>query len=91
MNKPVKPSLNPWKTALPPFPKPSITCLGFFIFYFSLFSSNYLSKVKAAKPVATAPVTFSTELRAPPIECVIKDEVPSAKPLPNYKGPSTKP
>ena len=63
----------------------------FFIFYLSLRYSNYLSKVKAASPEAIVPVTFSTEFRAPPTECAINEEVPSASPLPNSRGPYTNP
>jgi len=33
------------------------------------------------------PVTLETEFNAPPIECAIRDDVPSAIPFPNYKGP----
>jgi hypothetical protein len=41
--------------------------------------------------VEIVPVTFEMDPKAPPIECAIKEEVPSAIPLPNYNGPSTKP
>ena len=91
MNRPVIPSLKPWKTAFPPFSMPSKTCLGFFILSFYLISSNSLSKVKTANPEATVPVNFSTEFKAPPTEWAIKDVVPCASPFPNYNGPSTKP
>lgn len=37
------------------------------------------------------PVTFEMELSAPPIEWAIREVVPSAMPLPNYKGPWTNP
>jgi hypothetical protein len=46
-----------------------------------------LSNVSAANPDAKAPVTFDTEFKAPPIECVMRDVVPYAKPIPNSKGP----
>lgn len=50
----------------------------FGLLHFLSFSSflKLFIKVKAANPVATAPVTFSTELRAPPTECAIKEVVP---------------
>ena len=70
------PSEKPLNTALPPFSRPYNTCFGFFIFSLSLLYSNYLSKVKAASPEAIVPVTFSTELRAPPTEWAINEEVP---------------
>jgi hypothetical protein len=77
--------------ALPPLPNPSTTCFGFFIFYFYLICSNYLSNVNAAKPEAREPVAFYTEFSAPPTECAINDDVPWANPFPNSKGPYTKP
>jgi len=43
-------------------------CFGLLTFCFSLIASNYLSNVKTAKPVDIVPVTFDTELRAPPTE-----------------------
>lgn len=82
-NKPDIPYLKPWKTAFPPLSKPSNTCFGFFIFSLYLICSNYLSKVNAASPEATVPVTFSTELRAPPTEWAISEPVPYARPFPN--------
>jgi hypothetical protein len=45
-------------------------------FCFSLIASNYLSKVKTAKPVESVPVTLDTEFKAPPTEWAIKDVVP---------------
>ena len=88
---PVIPYLNPLNTAFPPFYKPSKICFGFFIFYFSLISSNYLSNVKTANPEAIVPVTFYTEFKAPPIEWAISEVVPSANPFPNSNGPYTNP
>lgn len=83
--------MKPWNIALPPFDNPWITFWGFFIFYFSLCSSNYSSKARAANPVDTVPVTLDIELNAPPTEWATNDPVPSTIPNPNSAGPLTNP
>jgi hypothetical protein len=83
VNTPEIPALKPYNIALPPFYRPWKTFWGFFIFYFSLWSSKSLSNAKVASPVERVPVILDKELNAPPTEWATKEPVPWAIPLPN--------